>query len=72
MAGSVAGVSSAESSVRSFTPLPIQRHSAAEFLAQWTTPRARDWHCAKYASFDVKNLNGSQSNEAIMQTMLLL
>ena len=52
MVCTVTGVSSTESSVRSFTPPHIRRHSTVELPAHWTPTHARHWHCAKYASFE--------------------
>lgn len=53
MVCSVAGVSSTEFSVRSFTPPSIQRHSAVELCVHWTATHARDWQRAKCATFEV-------------------
>lgn len=48
----LAGVSFTESSVRSFTPPSLQRHSAAELRAHWTAAHARDWQCVNRVTLE--------------------
>lgn len=72
MVCSVACVSSTESSVRSFTPPSIQRHSAVELCAHWTATHARDWQCAKYATFEVpikRNLKVMKQLRAVVKVL---